>query len=389
MKILLINEYKSCGGAEQIVKNQIQLFKNKGHTVKTLVFSYDPSFKSDDEDYYIISNNFPINKIIFNINYYLKIRNFIKEFDPNIILVHNCFSSPITQYRALKGFNAYQIIHDYSVVCPTSWCVDNNGNGSVCKGYKTEKCLKKCAYHNSKLKLILKLYLTKRCEKLRKKYISLCIPPSERLNEYLKFFDYKSVCINNPLGSIPDTLPDKALNKPYRYIYAGAINSNKGIVEFAEVFLDFSKDKNVILDIYGKAAEENIGKQIMDISEKSNGKINFWGHLSNEAVREKIIESDYMIVPSKCMENYPTVVLEAMALGTVVIGSDRGGIPEMLSNSCGYVYKYGDTQSLISVLNRTYDMNLEDYSFIRQNAFNMVSENNNYKIYYYKINQLM
>jgi glycosyltransferase involved in cell wall biosynthesis len=32
-------------------------------------------------------------------------------------------------------------------------------------------------------------------------------------------------------------------------------------------------------------------------------------------------------------ENYPTVVLEAMAAGATVVAADRGGIPEMVKNN--------------------------------------------------------
>lgn len=382
MKILLINEYKSYGGAEQIVKNQIEIFKSKGHTVKTLVFSYDSSLNNRDDNYYLISNSFPINNKIFNLSYYLKIRKYIKNFAPDIIFVHNMFSSPITQYRTLKGFRAYQTVHDYSAVCPTIWCIDDNGN--VCGGYCSENCLKKCKYRGSKLILFYKLCFAKKIEKLRKKYIAKLISPSEKLCEYLRKFGYNSVCLNNPISDIPAALSVKSISNTKRYIYAGAISERKGIFEFLNVFSEYSKNKDAALKIYGNASAEALDK-LNSFAEKSNGKIQYGGKLSNTEIRNEILNSDYMVVPSKWMENYPTVVLEAMLLGTVVIGSDRGGIPEMLENNCGYVYKFGDTQSLISILDFTYNLDVEKYNLIRENAFNKVKKCNNYEVYYNEI----
>jgi glycosyltransferase involved in cell wall biosynthesis len=41
---------------------------------------------------------------------------------------------------------------------------------------------------------------------------------------------------------------------------------------------------------------------------------------------------DLVIVPSRCLETGPLVVLEAFAAGTPVLGAQRGGIAELVGN---------------------------------------------------------
>lgn len=55
----------------------------------------------------------------------------------------------------------------------------------------------------------------------------------------------------------------------------------------------------------------------------------FTGAISRNEVNEIMGKSEICVVPS-LWENYPNVVLEAMAAGCSVIASDRGGIPEII-----------------------------------------------------------
>lgn len=57
----------------------------------------------------------------------------------------------------------------------------------------------------------------------------------------------------------------------------------------------------------------------------------FTGALDRTAVNELMGNSEICIVPS-LWENYPNVVLEAMAAGCAVVASDRGGIPELIND---------------------------------------------------------
>jgi glycosyltransferase involved in cell wall biosynthesis len=59
-------------------------------------------------------------------------------------------------------------------------------------------------------------------------------------------------------------------------------------------------------------------------------RIIFAGHLSKDALREAMQQCSVVAVPSQWSENYPFAVLEAQAMGKIVVASRVGGIPEQI-----------------------------------------------------------
>lgn len=391
MKILIVNDKLIQGGTEIYALNLKEILE-KENEVYLLTFDnqFSENIKKINNNKNIINIKMnsklgKLNKLLFNPYLYKKIRKEVKKINPDKIIINNIFYSPITQIKALKGYELYQIVHDYSVVCPKSTCLKDDMN--ICNGYKNEKCIKQCLYHQSKRTLIVKLKLTKKMEKLRKKYIKKFISPSEKLNQYLKSYNYDSVCINNPIKIIETNKIGKK-KKTKNYIYVGAINENKGIFKFIEAFNTFSKDKNVQLEILGKPSTKEDSEKL-NVLIKNNPKIINIGFVQNHEALKKVGESDYIIVPSLWMENYPTTVLEAMMLETFIIGSNRGGIPEMLGNDRGILFDIMNKEDIIEKLTKTYEMEEKKYFQIVTNAKKYVSENNNFENYYKKINVIL
>jgi glycogen(starch) synthase len=60
-------------------------------------------------------------------------------------------------------------------------------------------------------------------------------------------------------------------------------------------------------------------------------RVEFAGLLTANEVQQLLIKSTVVVVPS-LWENYPTVVLEAMAAGCAVAAANRGGIPEIITH---------------------------------------------------------
>jgi glycosyltransferase involved in cell wall biosynthesis len=56
------------------------------------------------------------------------------------------------------------------------------------------------------------------------------------------------------------------------------------------------------------------------------------GHNRRDEVKKIMKAADCLVVPSLCYENYPTVILEARGVLLPVIGSNFGGIKEMIKN---------------------------------------------------------
>lgn len=385
MKILIMNDLLVCGGAEIITLMQKQILENKNHEVYLVTF--DENYPSKHKIYNINNKfiNIPLKdkglikiyrKLFYDCMLVKKIRKVIFNIKPDIILINNLHIAPISQYSAIKGYNCIQEIHDYSVVCPNGTCIDLNFK--ICNGIKYNNCIKKC---HLDIKGKLKLLIYKKVDNLRRNIVSKFITPSNMLLYYCLNHNLNTICINNPIDL--NKLPNLKKNIDFEnkiYFYFGVINRIKGVSKLIEAFNNFSVGKNVRLYIAGKIDK--------DFSEKfksylnSNNKINYLGYIEHDKII-KILNIVYcVIVPSLWMENYPTTVLEAMATRCLVLGSNRGGIPELLMDNRGFIFDILSTDDIINALERSFHLTKKDYIEIVNRAYNYVKINNNVEKYY-------
>lgn len=63
--------------------------------------------------------------------------------------------------------------------------------------------------------------------------------------------------------------------------------------------------------------------------------VEYVGLASEEMLRTLYAKSDILLVPSTYEEGFGRVIMEALACGTPVVGSKRGGIPEALDTGVG------------------------------------------------------
>jgi glycosyltransferase involved in cell wall biosynthesis len=89
----------------------------------------------------------------------------------------------------------------------------------------------------------------------------------------------------------------------------------------------------------------------MSLAEKYgvSHKVKFLGSLPHEKVFEYLDNIDLYIQPSKT-EGMPRALIEAMSRGCPAIGSNTGGIPELLNKE--FVFKKGSVKELCNLLKR-------------------------------------
>ena len=64
-----------------------------------------------------------------------------------------------------------------------------------------------------------------------------------------------------------------------------------------------------------------------------------------------------MVLPSECYENAPVVLLEAYGVGTPVLGSNLGGIPELIiEDQTGLLAEAGNVDSFAAAMRRYDEM---------------------------------
>lgn len=79
---------------------------------------------------------------------------------------------------------------------------------------------------------------------------------------------------------------------------------------------------------------------------------------TSDEVYQWLDEIDYYMQPSRT-EGLPRALIEAMARGLPAIGSDRGGIPELLQNNC--VFDISDSAGLATLMERFINLTEGEY----------------------------
>ena len=80
------------------------------------------------------------------------------------------------------------------------------------------------------------------------------------------------------------------------------------------------------------------------------------GFLKGKELEDVIRGARFSVCPSECNENCPFSVIESMMHGTPVLGSDRGGIPELIEDGQnGWLFSVGDPAVLKNRLNRIWN----------------------------------
>jgi len=90
----------------------------------------------------------------------------------------------------------------------------------------------------------------------------------------------------------------------------------------------------VALDIYGVSPKDNNSSYVLELDQRSknDNRIKFKQRVPNDKIVDLLRQYDVLAVPSQGLETGPLVVLEAFAAGIPVIGSNLGGIAELVKH---------------------------------------------------------
>jgi glycosyltransferase involved in cell wall biosynthesis len=120
----------------------------------------------------------------------------------------------------------------------------------------------------------------------------------------------------------------------FRFGFIGRWDVVKGVHVMVDAFKRLPKGIPVELHILALAAGTE-GKKYRERVRRSAGgdqRIHFLPEATNRGGLNGLLDVDALLVPSQWLETGPLVVLEAFAAGKPVIGSDLGGIKELVSH---------------------------------------------------------
>jgi glycosyltransferase involved in cell wall biosynthesis len=285
---------------------------------------------------------------VFNWHSAILTRQIVKRENPDLIIIHNLKGLGFLIPRALKSLNKkiVQVLHDAQYAIPSGLIIKGQEKDFLTDGFLTKMYQAICRW-------LLKP-------------INTVISPSKWLLEFYNkkgyFVNSKKSVMRNPIVNVSSEINSRGESKDLGKIaFIGQIEKHKGV----EFLLESVKDlPQVKLTVVGD------GTMLKSLKERFSN-VNFLGKLNHEQMRDVFAKNAYVVVPSLCYENSPTVIYESFSCGRPVIVADIGGAAELVKGeNTGFVFEAGNKADLIEKIKLA--INNENYNEMSANCLEKV-----------------
>jgi len=339
MRIAVINNlYKpyNRGGAEAVAEAIVAQGTALGHEMLVISSAPDKSYQLDNvyylkSAYYNLGHKpliyravWQINNL-FNLRKYYQVKKILQKNKIDLVISNNLmglgfFLPYLCQKLKIKNI---QILHDIQLLHPSGlmyFGAEKIINSPFAKTYQ---------YFTSRL------------------FASpdLVVSPSKWLLDTYEqkgfFGTNKKIVLENPIEIKNTALNFEKSDKITSFLYVGQIEKHKGALFLAKTFKTIV-NPFIDLTIIGDGSLREELKEII----KSDKRIKYLGKRNKTEVLAAMSDCHAIIVPSLCYENSPTVIYEALSVGTSFIGSNIGGIPELSQKYGGLLFRANDADDL-------------------------------------------
>lgn len=360
MKILQINKfYYRRRGAETYFFDVINLLQANGHDVAVFAMQHPENLPSTYAKYFVSEVDYSrhslganlkaAGRMFWSTEAQRRLEALLQEFKPDVAHVHNIYHqiSP-SILRTLKRHHIpiVQTLHDYKLLCPNYELYTRGEVCERCKGHNYRNAVRyNCLKNSRALSLLAAAEMTwHKHLQVYEQCIDCFISPSQFLRTKVQQWGEavkRIEVLPNFIAPTDISHLASALQPADNYLfYSGAISEIKGVKLLLDNFKNNHYDCALLLAGNGPKFEE------YKATYESNN-IHFLGQLPRAELFSYIGGALAVIVPSRYYENFPYSVVEAMAHGKPVIGSNRGGIPELVQpGKTGYVFDPNQPDSL-------------------------------------------
>lgn len=310
----------SHGGPTQIM-NMAREMVNRGHSV-FIVKRGKTSEVEQHEGIKFINVNIPIpdksffrilNPLFFS---YLTTRK-LKKIKPDVIYLRSRFSAFFPSKLDISSI--------YTLYSP-----------DACDFYKD------WSIKNKKRHLLL-FYFKRFIEEKVMYNVTRIIVFHNEAKEYLIKKGFNNVLVI-PLGINLEEIPKNSKKENF-ILYAGRLDWNKSVDVLLEAFSQFTLDSSLSLKLAGSGEEKPRLKKLIE-NKKLEDRVEFLGWIDRRKLLKYMSKAKVFVLPTQ-IENFPNVILEAMACYTPVIASDTMGSRAIIKDGFnGFIFNNGDAKDL-------------------------------------------
>ncbi|MFK8039638.1 MAG: glycosyltransferase family 4 protein, partial [Crocinitomicaceae bacterium] len=154
-------------------------------------------------------------------------------------------------------------------------------------------------------------------------------------------------------------------SKPMEFIFIGRNERRKGIEELTKALVKLKQSKKLNFNF------TFIGP--IPPHPELNKSIDYTGEIKNqELIHKHLQKADVLVCPSHA-EGMPTVILEAMANGLVIIASDVGASSKMIRGN-GILLKDSNPDAIMNAITKLCNSTLSEIEIMKEKSFNLVKD---------------
>ncbi|MGE4351170.1 MAG: glycosyltransferase family 4 protein [Bdellovibrionales bacterium] len=236
-------------------------------------------------------------------------------FKPDFINIHilQGVGLNIIEEVAARNIPALYWQHDLGLVCLKRSMFANGQNCSQ----QCALCKVSCRYQQN---LVSKMGR-----------ITICSPSQANLDRIGRYFPLSSFHTRATLNANVYPMPTVSRTDSggvLRLLYVGRLDVTKGIDLLLDACEALADKHRFSLTIVGGGPDE----EKLRARAKPFSWCHFTGLVPQSEVSNYMAQSDLLVIPSIWPENSPGVVIHALTMGLPVLGSDKGGIPELVEH---------------------------------------------------------
>ena len=400
MKIILVNKFHYLkGGSETYYFGLAEGLKVLGHEVHFFAMEGPENLPCEDSDLFVSSKDYngpsslsqkvsAATSLIYSKEAREKFQALCERVQPDVVhmnLVHRQITLSILDAPYLRQHNVPVVFtsHDYILVCPNYVMLDGAGEVcDACLGGHFTNCLKRKCVKGSTAKSGMGM-LEAEYLKLHNSYrkIDCIVAPSQFMRSkllegglptqqvvYMQNFAKQEI-----LDNATDGADRTDRDNPY-LLFFGRLSSEKGVDILVDAFIKAlpSLPSMLRLVIAGDGPErQSIESKVANAGAEASERIELVGYQCGKDMQRYVERASFAIASSRWRENMPYSIVEAFALGTPVIGTNIGGIPELVEEGrTGLLCEPSDVDSLSRAILRGASLiqNRKSYATIQEDC---------------------
>jgi glycosyltransferase involved in cell wall biosynthesis len=371
MRILLASDFypPHVGGMEQHVRGLACQLQVQGHDVFVVTTDRDDRRETLDDieverlsgsaqrlSFAFSNENRRYPPPIVDPELVLKLGRVLDRIQPDVVHMHGWIAYSMIVANARRRHPLVLTLHDYGQFCPKRTLLSNDANCDTGRGYQCLKCAS--AEYGLVKSLVCYTGTGMGIQQLQAvdAFVAVSSYVKERNAPYLP---------GKPVHVVPNFLSPVAFAAerdhaarsvlPDKYLlFVGVLAAFKGVDDLIEAYL-IARERSATtaktqLILAGRTHPSRRYE-----SDPANG-IHILYDPPRGLVVEAIASCQCLVVPSRCADACPTVVLEGICAGRPVIGTGVGGIPELLQDVRGtYIVPVGNPMALAAALGEICD----------------------------------